>query len=142
MKRGNSRITGNDMKQTNCTNSIATLRVTARSRALRGLAARACLCLALGAPLFAQPAHAQASDAVPNSEIGHSTLAWLELQRSNAQAAPALPMLGAEAGYAYRRYLKSFDTQIPASFGSSIDAVGGTSNLAPLNSSMGSGGSN
>lgn len=81
---------------------------------------------------FAAPAvHAQSVDAqasgerVRNSEIGHSTRAWLDLQRSNAQAAPALPMLGAEAGYAYRRYMKSFDTNIPASFGSTIQTGNG-----------------
>jgi hypothetical protein len=85
------------------------------------LAMQASLWLALSAA-FAPLAHAQASDAVPNSEIGHTTLAWLDLQRSNVQAAPALPMLGAEAGYAWKRYLKSFDTAIPPSFGSSVDS--------------------
>jgi hypothetical protein len=90
--------------------------------------------------LLAPQAHAQASNAVPNSEIGHSASAWLELQRSNAQAAPAQPMLGAEAGLAWRRYLKSFDTVIPASFGSSVDAGQGQGNMA--NTSASSGGSN
>jgi hypothetical protein len=90
--------------------------------------------------LLAPQAHAQASNAVPNSEIGHSASAWLELQRSNAQAAPAQPMLGAEAGLAWRRYLKSFDTVIPASFGSSVDAGQGQGNIA--NASATSGGSN
>lgn len=105
------------------------------------LAMRACLWIALGGTLLPQLAHAQASDAVANSEIGHSTHAWLDLQRSNEQAAPALPMLGAEAGYAWRRYLKSFDTAIPASFGSSVDTGGsgsGQTNL--LNTSGGAGG--
>nr|WP_224007605.1 DUF3613 domain-containing protein [Paraburkholderia tropica] len=60
-----------------------------------------------------------------NSEIGHATESWLELQRSNSAAAPAQPMLGAEAGYAYKRYLKSFDTEIPATFGSSVKSGGG-----------------
>ncbi|MFP6558709.1 DUF3613 domain-containing protein [Paraburkholderia sp. B3] len=90
--------------------------------------------------LLAPQAHAQATDAAPNSEIGHSASAWLELQRSNAQAAPALPMLGAEAGLAWRRYLKSFDTEIPASFGSSVDTGQSQANMA--NTPATSGGSN
>ncbi|QGZ62917.1 DUF3613 domain-containing protein [Paraburkholderia acidisoli] len=56
------------------------------------------------------------------SEVGHSTHAWLALQASNREAAPALPTLGAEAGYAYDRYLDSFKTAIPASFGSSVQS--------------------
>ncbi|WP_322009458.1 DUF3613 domain-containing protein [Paraburkholderia sp. J12] len=93
-----------------------------QSRAAR-FVMQASLCLALCAS-FAPHARAQASDAVPDSEVSHSARAWIELQRSNAQAAPALPMLGAEAGYAWRRYLKSFDSTIPASFGSSVDSSG------------------
>jgi hypothetical protein len=85
-------------------------------------------CASLAAILFGCAAHAQQPDgvSVPNSEVGHSAAAWLELQRSNAAAAPALPTLGAEAGYAWRRYLKSFETPIPASFGSSVDSHGGS----------------
>ena len=60
------------------------------------------------------------------SEIGHSTHAWLDLQRSGAQAAPPLTMLGDEAGLAYQRYMESFKAKIPVSFGSS---VGGGGNL-------------
>lgn len=60
------------------------------------------------------------------SEIGHSTLNWLDLQRSGAQAAPPLAMLGDEAGLAYQRYMESFKAKIPVSFGSS---VGGGGNL-------------
>ncbi|HKU00171.1 MAG TPA: DUF3613 domain-containing protein [Paraburkholderia sp.] len=83
--------------------------------------------VALGVPaVHAQDVDAQVSgEPVSNSEVGHSTGAWLALQRSNAQAAPALPMLGAEAGYAYGRYMKSFDTAIPASFGSMIQTGSG-----------------
>ncbi|WP_322053767.1 DUF3613 domain-containing protein [Paraburkholderia bannensis] len=77
--------------------------------------------LAAAALALAMTPAAQAQSAsVPNIEVGHSTEAWLELQRSNAQAAPAVPMLGAEAGYAWQRYMKSFDTDIPASFGSTV----------------------
>ncbi|WP_239482804.1 DUF3613 domain-containing protein [Paraburkholderia sp. C35] len=62
--------------------------------------------------------------ALPASEIGHSTHAWLELQRSGAQAGPPLATLGDEAGLAYQRYLESFKTKIPASFGSSVSGGG------------------
>ncbi|QBQ98573.1 DUF3613 domain-containing protein [Paraburkholderia pallida] len=103
--------------------------------------AAAIVSMALAAPAaHAQGADAQASVAtVPDSEIGHSTRAWLELQRSNAEAAPPLPMLGAEAGYAYRRYMKSFDTEIPASFGSTVQTGGGQGG-AGGSASPGSGG--
>lgn len=57
---------------------------------------------------------------VPNSEIDHATSQWLALQRSNAMAAPAQPMLGAEASLAYKRYLESFNSKIPDYYGSAI----------------------
>jgi Protein of unknown function (DUF3613) len=57
------------------------------------------------------------------SEVGHATRAWLELQRSNAVGSP-LPTLGEEAGWAYKRYLDSFKTKIPASFGSTFEGSG------------------
>ncbi|MFM0648735.1 DUF3613 domain-containing protein [Paraburkholderia bryophila] len=59
------------------------------------------------------------------SEVGHSTRTWLDLQSSNAQAAPALPMLGAEAGLAYRRYMESFKSKIPDLYGSMLNTTGG-----------------
>ena len=59
-----------------------------------------------------------------SSEIDHSTKEWLALQRSNAEAAPARPMLGAEAGLAYKRYLESFNSKIPDFFGSSVRQAG------------------
>lgn len=99
-----------------------------------GKAAFAAAVLA-GALAMAPSAHAQSAD-VPNTEVGHSAQAWLELQRSNAQAAPALPMLGAEAGYAWQRYMKSFDTAIPASFGSTV-LTGGSQGTGGLGSSSG-----
>ncbi|WCM21241.1 DUF3613 domain-containing protein [Paraburkholderia bryophila] len=58
------------------------------------------------------------------SEVGHSTRTWLDLQGSNAQAAPALPMLGAEAGLAYRRYMESFKSKIPDLYGSMLNTTG------------------
>lgn len=95
---------------------------------------RFALALALTLLAVSHPAHAQDDDAVGNtggvaprnSEIGHAAQSWLAIQRSNSAAAPAQPMLGAEAGYAYKRYLKSFDTEIPATFGSSVKSGGTT----------------
>lgn len=77
-------------------------------------------------------ASASAAEEVPSpatnasraSRVGDATAAWLELQRSNTAAAPALPTLGAEAGLAYERYLNSFKTKIPASFASPIEMRG------------------
>jgi hypothetical protein len=63
---------------------------------------------------------ATAQPPVPNSEIDHATNQWLALQRSNTAAAPARPMLGAEANLAYKRYLESFNSKIPDFYGSSI----------------------
>ncbi|WP_277185268.1 DUF3613 domain-containing protein [Caballeronia sp. BR00000012568055] len=56
--------------------------------------------------------------------IGESANAWIALQASNSAAAPVQPMLGAEAGAAYARYLKSFDTAIPDHYGSSFENGG------------------
>jgi hypothetical protein len=58
------------------------------------------------------------------SEIGEATNAWLNLQRTNTAAAPALPTPGAQATLAYDRYLDSFRTRIPASFGSALSGEG------------------
>jgi hypothetical protein len=73
----------------------------------------------------AQPVEA-AQPPVRASEIGHSTRAWLDLQSSNAQGAPALPMLGAEAGLAYRRYMESFKSKIPDLYGSALSTGSGS----------------
>ena len=73
---------------------------------------------------YAQEASAQ--PAVPNSEVGHATKAWLELQSSNAAAAPARPMLGEEAGLAYRRYMESFKSKIPDLYGSALNQSSGS----------------
>jgi hypothetical protein len=92
--------------------------------------------LVLGAPALAvaqteQGAQAQAQaapdapPAVPAGEVGHSTAAWLDLQRSGAQAAPALPTLGSEAGLAYKRYMESFKSKIPDLYGSTLGGNGG-----------------
>ena len=65
-----------------------------------------------GAGATVSPAHA--------SDVGPATQSWLALQRSNASAAPALPTPGAQATLAYERYLDSFRSKIPASFGSTL----------------------
>ncbi|WP_260854224.1 DUF3613 domain-containing protein [Paraburkholderia sp. BCC1886] len=89
------------------------------------------LALALGLTVgganlaLAQSGEAQAP--VARSEVGHATLSWLDLQRSNAQAAPATPMLGAEAGLAYRRYLESFKSKIPDLYQSALGSGGSQS---------------
>jgi hypothetical protein len=83
--------------------------------------------LAVTGSASAQEAGGSPEAATPlASEIGHSTRDWLDLQRSGAQAAPPLTMLGDEAGLAYQRYMESFKAKIPVSFGSS---VGGSGNL-------------
>lgn len=78
--------------------------------------------------------------AVQASEVGHSTHTWLELQSSNTQAAPALPMLGAEAGLAYRRYMESFNSRIPDLYGSSLKAGGGSGSSGGAMSATGGAG--
>jgi Protein of unknown function (DUF3613) len=60
--------------------------------------------------------------------IGDATHTMLALQRGGQSAAPAQPMLGAEATAAYARYLKSFDQPIPAHLDSSVGTVGGAQN--------------
>jgi hypothetical protein len=92
--------------------------ISTTMRAVIGACAVAATCCATGSAL------AQQTDPTPASEIGHSTLGWLDLQRSGAVAAPPLPMLGAEATLAYNRYMESFKTKIPASFGSSVNQGG------------------
>jgi hypothetical protein len=87
--------------------------------------------LVLTAPWWSNGANAETSEPTAEragapatsphaSEIGEATRAWLALQRSNAAAAPALPTPGAEATLAYERYMNSFRTRIPASFGSTL----------------------
>ncbi|VVD67524.1 DUF3613 domain-containing protein [Pandoraea anhela] len=59
--------------------------------------------------------------------LGDETEALLAVQRNNLAAGPGLPMLGATASRAYRRYLDSFNYPIPAFFATMIqsDGVGG-----------------
>jgi len=109
-------------------------RIQARSTAAQVATA---LALILNS-LYAQPeANAQSSGQAGASEIGRSTAAWLALQRSNAAAAPALPMPGAQATLAYERYMNSFRTKIPESFGSTLSGASGTSRLDRLGAGSG-----
>ncbi|SDE25887.1 DUF3613 domain-containing protein [Paraburkholderia lycopersici] len=98
--------------------------------------ARVMLRLALFMPLL-QFAHAEVSDTTSKSDVGQATRTWLNLQRGNMQAAPGLPTLGAEAGYAYRRYLKSFQTTVPDSFGSSLKTSGASNQANGLPAGVG-----
>ena len=79
----------------------------------------------------AKPLHSRAG------EIGRATRTWLELQRTNAAAAPALPMPGAQATLAYQRYMNSFTCKIPESFGSTLSGTGGASRFDYTNAGSG-----
>lgn len=54
--------------------------------------------------------------------LGDETTALLALQASGEVAGPGLPMLGATASRAYRRYLASFNTAIPSTFSAIIQS--------------------
>lgn len=90
---------------------------------------------AQGMPDAGAQADAQASASRNRAnDIGEATSAWLTLQRGNTAAAPALPTPGAQATLAYERYMDSFRTRIPASFGSTLSggnsvARGGYTNV-------------
>ncbi|OLL32050.1 hypothetical protein BTH42_08850 [Burkholderia sp. SRS-W-2-2016] len=88
-----------------------------------------------------QPVQQDAQPVVRKSDVGPSTLAWLDLQRSNAQAAPAQPMLGAEAGLAYKRYMESFKNRIPEHYGSTFSSGGSGGSGGSGSGSSGGGGS-
>lgn len=64
----------------------------------------------------------------PPLEIGPAAKAWIDLQDSNREAGPSLPMLGDAATNAYRRYIDSFKLPIPAQFSSSLTSSGSGSN--------------
>jgi hypothetical protein len=79
----------------------------------------------VGATASAYAQDAPAAPAVKRSEIGHATQAWLDLQGSNVAVAPVQPMLGEEAGLAYRRYMESFKSKIPDLYGSALNQSSG-----------------
>ncbi len=54
-------------------------------------------------------------------EIGDATRSLLQLQASGRQAAPALPILGDQADASYRRYLRSFEHEIPEFFKTGVE---------------------
>lgn len=95
-------------------------------RTIAKIAFGAAVLLAAGLcpPAMAEAPGEPAAAVRPSVAIGEATRSWLELQRSNAQAAPALPVLGAQAELAYARYLDSFKTRIPSSFDSTLGAGG------------------
>jgi hypothetical protein len=65
---------------------------------------------------------------VPQSpQIGDATASLLALQREGRAAAPAQPMLGAQASAAYARYLKSFDHAIPEQSSTAVGTVNNSS---------------
>lgn len=72
-------------------------------------------------------AAAQQSDQPPVRQVGDAAKEWLQLQSSGAEASEPLPMLGAEATAAYRRYLDSFNSKIPPFFASSLQSQQGSS---------------
>jgi hypothetical protein len=82
-----------------------------------------CLCAAMAA--CGQESAASAPRAEDASEVGHASRALLALQRESTSHGGALPMLGAEASRAYRRYLKSFETPIPAEYRSAVGSMSG-----------------
>jgi hypothetical protein len=77
------------------------------------------LAMVLAGMLLHSQTHAQGQ-----TQIGDAANAWLAMQSGNTAAAPAQPMPGAQAGAAYERYMKSFDTPIPARYGSSFEDAG------------------
>lgn len=72
-------------------------------------------------------AQIQPAPVPPVTQIGDATASLLALQRDGQAAAPAQPMLGAEASAAYARYLRSFGHEIPEQ---STTAVGTGGNSA------------
>lgn len=58
--------------------------------------------------------------------LGDETEALLAVQSNNLAAGPGLPMLGATASRAYRRYLESFNYAIPAFFATMVQSDNGT----------------
>lgn len=111
----------------------------AKGFAFATVAASVTLACAIAAvPVRAQTAvqpTAQTDVSVDASEVGHATKGWLELQRTSAL--PAQPMLGDEAGLAYRRYMESFKSKIPDLYGSAVNQGSGNggsgSGLPPSN---------
>ncbi|MGB6008429.1 DUF3613 domain-containing protein [Castellaniella sp.] len=73
-------------------------------------------------PPSGQPEHARLRPWTTRTAIGPATRTLMEDQASGAQAAPALPTLGAAAGRSWKRYLDSFDHPLPDRFEESVKA--------------------
>jgi hypothetical protein len=56
--------------------------------------------------------------------LGDATRALLQVQTNGSQAGPVLPMLGDQASASYRRYLRSFDHDIPEFFDAKVQQDG------------------
>jgi hypothetical protein len=97
-----------------------------RSRGMPRLACGALIAVLAAGTLEIACAQSASVPPVDRSEVGHATAAWLDLQRSNSQAAPEQPMLGEEAGLAYQRYMGSFKSKIPETYGSALNQGSGS----------------
>jgi hypothetical protein len=72
------------------------------------------LFLWIGSPLSATATEAEAgSSERGQAAVGTRTTQWLDIQRDGRAAGNLLPILGAEAGLSYRRYINSFTKPIP-----------------------------
>jgi hypothetical protein len=74
---------------------------------------------------YAPPAQ---GDDPPPARIGDTTRQILRMQAEGSRAGRPLPILGDEASASYKRYLKSFDHDIPEFFQTTVDknSSGGT----------------
>jgi hypothetical protein len=110
-----------------CSMAIATSAAAQTQKPLTSQEPSAMVPIQQQAQAPAQPTAPAKAVAVPRhvTLIGDATLSILAIQRSGELAAPAQPMLGAEASAAYARYLKSFDHPIPEHLDSSVGTVGG-----------------
>lgn len=106
-------------------NPLPTFRPLGRTAALLlGLLAAGSLQAQDGAPAPAAP------EAAAEGQVGHSTRAWMELQRSNRQAGRSHPVPGEVASATWKRYVDSF--RMPVGTGAaSPSAVTGTAAAVP-----------
>jgi hypothetical protein len=65
-------------------------------------------------------APAESAPAFRANQVGDTTRYVLQLQAEGSQAGKPLPMLGDEATASYRRYLKSFNHDIPDFYDSPV----------------------
>lgn len=74
-----------------------------------------------------EPAHAQASVAEPfyPEQTGDTTRHLLQMQADDSRPGSRLPILGDEASASYRRYMKSFDHDIPEFYEATVEKDNG-----------------